>query len=751
MKCPYCGNEHPESTRFCPLTGQEIKAAASYCQKCGQVIAKDASFCPYCGSKQGSLGGPAARNQAQHPPYNNLFIALGLVYIFMSVLLLITGESVQSIPSKLTFFKSNPLLVNADQSQFVASFSSEEVPSVKFSPNHDIFGVIRNGRIIVYETATLEIIQTFFAPGTIDYSFSKDGDYLSTATTDNQVNLWRISDGSNIGRIVVTGSRVTTISFVNNPGNIVAGGFADGTVALWQLDKNRVLDTYDIGGYRIQQIQSSPNGDLLGVCPSGQPTQFISVLGGKITPLFQTGEIEADNLFYSSLGKYVVLVSDPNSYLIKWEENNQETVREWSCEDFTAAFNYNDQYLAVSCGERFEVWDLNKDKRIVNEKEENGIRHISFMPGSNSLLLFSDSGSIWYRAARDESNANNINPESSSQGNNQFVGGEPFGMPPQSNEQESGSLPAQSKTTSVPTPKPFSTPTVIIPTIVPTSTPPVKVPNGMTYIPGGAFIMGASEEEMNWHINSCNYYASCSKVDYLDMSPEHQVEVNPFLMDVHEVTNSQYRECVNAGICGNPNTTSIRRYLEEDYFDNTENDEHPVVAIRYQDAVKYCEWVGNKRLPTEAEWEFAAKGNADQFFPWVARPSGTNASSVFGSNTPKANFCDHDCPMENWKETRLDDGWIGPAPVMSYEAGPFGLYDMAGNVSEWTLDFYGDRYYSSSPTKNPINTSASDYRVTRGGGWNNGIYHLSSVFRSYQKPDNPKAFIGFRCVQDITE
>lgn len=268
----------------------------------------------------------------------------------------------------------------------------------------------------------------------------------------------------------------------------------------------------------------------------------------------------------------------------------------------------------------------------------------------------------------------------------------------------------------------------------------------MVLIPGGSFIMGGSDSDIQWHLDSCNHYANCDVVDFNDMDPKHKVELDPYLIDIHEVTNSQYRQCVDEGVCGNPDQKSISKYLESDYFSNVKYNDYPVVAVSWNDATTYCQWDGGKQLPTEAQWEKAAKGPEDWYFPWATYPTGYKAQTVFGGTKPLANFCDVNCPM-SWKDVDLNDGYKGTSPVMNYTPNGFGLFDIVGNVTEWTQDFYDEDYYSSTPEENPINLISSEWRVTRGGGWNNGIYYLTSIFRSAQDPNKSTAFIGFRCVK----
>lgn len=273
-----------------------------------------------------------------------------------------------------------------------------------------------------------------------------------------------------------------------------------------------------------------------------------------------------------------------------------------------------------------------------------------------------------------------------------------------------------------------------------------EINEDMVFIPSGSFSMGASNSGMEWHLSSCNYYADCSIVDYEDMVPVHTVKLDSFYLDIHEVTNSEYRQCVNDGVCREPDRMAISKYLDSDYFSNLANNEYPVVAITWHDAMTFCNWDGGKTLPSEAQWEYAAKGPDGWYFPWTAYPSGNSASSVFGGSVPLANFCDANCQM-NWKETGMSDGYKGPSPVMSFVPGAYGLYDMSGNVTEWIQDYYNKDYYLNSPLNNPINTMVSEWNVTRGGGWNNGVYYLTSVFRSAQDPDKATAFLGFRCAK----
>ena len=286
----------------------------------------------------------------------------------------------------------------------------------------------------------------------------------------------------------------------------------------------------------------------------------------------------------------------------------------------------------------------------------------------------------------------------------------------------------------------------IKPTLVPTKHIVPKI-GEMVTIPSGNFLMGATENEAKWHQQFCNTYDRCLFEDYTDMLPSHTVFVDSFSIDVHETTNNQYRECVSAGVCSNPDQSAIQEYLPSDYFTNSTYNNFPVVAINWEAANNYCNWKG-KRLPTEAEWEKASKGGDNWIFPWVRSTNELSSTYIFPNRIPQSNFCDINCLLtdRSWKDDRVDDGWGGPALVMSYLPNPFGIYDLSGNVQEWVEDYYSADYYENSPTNNPKNTVYSDNRITRGGGWNNGLYHSTSEYRRGSNAVKTKAFIGFRCV-----
>ena len=256
-----------------------------------------------------------------------------------------------------------------------------------------------------------------------------------------------------------------------------------------------------------------------------------------------------------------------------------------------------------------------------------------------------------------------------------------------------------------------------VPTSLPTEITDAKGVQ-MMLIPSGEFTMGTGATA-----NS-------------DEQPAHQVYLDAFYMDNYEVTNALYRACVDAGHCNPPQNTSFNNSFS--YYGNSQYDNYPVIYVDWNQAKAYCEWRGGS-LPTEAQWEKAARGSDERIYPWG---NDFDDSGV--------NFCDKNCSAP-WAAHNLDDGYVGTAPVGSYESGksPYGIYDLAGNVWEWVADWYSDTYYQNSPAANPLGPDSGQYRVRRGASWGN-VYlggNVRSVKRDDLTPNSIDSNLGFRCAR----
>lgn len=238
----------------------------------------------------------------------------------------------------------------------------------------------------------------------------------------------------------------------------------------------------------------------------------------------------------------------------------------------------------------------------------------------------------------------------------------------------------------------------------------VREKDGMVevYVPAGEFEMGSTDGDGN-------------------EQPVHTVAPDAFWIDQTEVTNAQYTLCVKDGKC--------EQSLRADDADFN-GDDCPVVSVSWNDAVTYCQWAG-ARLPTEAEWEYAARGSEGHVYPWGDEFDGA-----------LVNFCDTNCDYD-WKTTEYNDGYAMTAPVKSYPKGVSwcGAYDLAGNVWEWVADWYDEDYYDSSPSQNPAGPSSGEYKVLRGGGWNCDSFLLRCAYRFRYLPDRTRDYDGFRCAR----
>jgi len=228
-----------------------------------------------------------------------------------------------------------------------------------------------------------------------------------------------------------------------------------------------------------------------------------------------------------------------------------------------------------------------------------------------------------------------------------------------------------------------------------------NTPQGMVLIPDGTSMMGSDHGQTI-------------------AAPKHPVLLEAFYMDIHEVSNREYEAYCKSSGYKYPEFWGMDLYRSgPDYPD------YPVVGVSQFDATQYAEWAG-KRLPTEAEWEYAARGGLED----ISYPYGEKADhSMSRLNDPEA--------------------VKGPVKTGSYPPNGYGLYDMSGNVWEWVSDWFSESYYSESPEQNPNGPSTGTFRVFRGGGWHSGP-GCTTVHRRNALPSHWVDFAGgFRCVKDL--
>lgn len=282
---------------------------------------------------------------------------------------------------------------------------------------------------------------------------------------------------------------------------------------------------------------------------------------------------------------------------------------------------------------------------------------------------------------------------------------------------------------------------------------------GMVFIPGGKFLMGTDDRE--------GFPADGE-------GPVREINVNPFYIDACAVTNAEFKQFVDATnyqtdaesfgwsfvfhlFVSEATAAQVQNKVQQtpwwwvvegaDWLhpegpDSHVEDrwDHPVIHVSWSDAVAYCKWAG-KRLLTEAEWEFAARGGLTQKrYPWgdELKPGGKHMCNIWQGKFPNKN--------------NQSDGYAGTAPVKAFEPNAFGLYNVSGNVWEWCSDWFSPNYHVKGSRDNPVGPPSGDARVLRGGSY---LCHRSYcnryrvAARSKNTPDSSTGNIGFRCAADV--
>jgi formylglycine-generating enzyme required for sulfatase activity len=235
----------------------------------------------------------------------------------------------------------------------------------------------------------------------------------------------------------------------------------------------------------------------------------------------------------------------------------------------------------------------------------------------------------------------------------------------------------------------------------------ISPPSDMVYIPAGWFWMGCAPKDKQ-----------CDN----DEKPYHRVYLSAYYIDKNDVTADAYAQCVNSGACTVSDTRSGCNYGVKGKGDN------PINCVTWDQANTYCLWVG-KRLPTEAEWEKAARGTDGRIYPW-------------GNTWDCKKCCNSVKPCKH--ETTC--------PVGSYSkyTSPYGVMDMIGNVANWTRDWYDEHYYEKSPYKNPQGPESGKEFVVRGGSWSVCVTNnLRTSNRNGVIPLRSSRGIGFRCARSV--
>lgn len=232
-------------------------------------------------------------------------------------------------------------------------------------------------------------------------------------------------------------------------------------------------------------------------------------------------------------------------------------------------------------------------------------------------------------------------------------------------------------------------------------------PEGMVLVPAGDFIMGSELDQAE-----------------ADERPVHTVYLDDYFIDVTEVTTAAYTECVNAGICSAPQSGG------DYHWGRSEMQQHGINGVTWHQANAYCQWL-DKQLPTEAQWEKAARGTDARIYPWGDEEANCSYAIMADSE---------------WGCGTRESFPVGSRPT---GASPYGVQDMSGNLWEWVYDIHTEDYYAQSPASNPTGPEFGEQRVFRGGCFDNQPHNMRSTVRFEDPPDVSYRYLGFRCAKPL--
>ena len=631
-----------------------------------------------------------------------------------------TEGSIPTNPLNTTFPIQPPIITleNATEIVEVANWRSS-VSTMAFSPDGSILVTESLGKLYLWRVRdqtllhTIDFARMFASSPARAFAFSPDGKLLAVDSGDETgIVLWNTQDWSQItlkqphrysslfsiafspdSRFLVTsgilyvgystkmatemwsandGTTITTIAPIMG---VYRGLSPDAkTIALGTDSHVLLYSTSD--GQEISGFTSAGNINAIAFSPDGQT---IAVSTANSIEFWQVSDGTKISTLPNSSGEYTTLMFLGSGRLaaVAWRYSSY---RVWQLSDGTLlshASGYgpaqgDDNFRFTLDGE-VVAWDgrLRRitDDKIINDLVDTSDKTLDIVAFSSDRRWFAyytfGNGAISVWAVRSTS----------------------------------ASLAME---TTVPTPTPKLTATPAPPPSLGSTMKREKDGMVMVYVPAGAFKMGSNQ-------------------GLADQKPVHKVTLDAYWIDQTEVTNGMYALCVSTGWCQLPHETD---WHGKKYFDDPNKIEYPVIYVDWQQANTYCQWVSG-RLPTEAEWEKAARGTDGRTNPW----GNTIDETTFG------NFS--------------DEGGR-PERVGSYEKGksPYGAYDMAGNVLEWTADWY-DVYPGGNPKDSEYFGVTN--RVLRGGAWDTYIDFIYAARRLWSPPDYYDNSIGFRCVFDATQ
>jgi Tol biopolymer transport system component len=773
MQCPYCSQTHPDGLRFCPITGKDltaIPAAAavarppveekSHCPACGKPAPAGVRFCPHCGAAMPVFSGvaPASPPAPMRPkPSRNWAPWLARLAIVLAAVCLILGAggglywfwinngsslavfapasptlsatSTQAPDAPATIPASTPTPVEVTEAppppEAIFTAAAETVMAQLTQSNAALAATqsaLEAAATAAALTASARVTSTPFptntplpaTPGLIAFNSNRDG--------NNDIYVMN-ADGSNVTRLTTTNSDDRIPSWSPDGRQIAYQSNTGGDYELLILDLDRP-PSRAVTNNSCNDFNPvfSPDGERLAFysdCDGNREIYTIRVDGSDRQQLTFSGETynwfpywspDGRRIAYSSNqgGKYRIWIMNVNGSNPAPLQNG--CVPSWSPDGEWIAFG---QYC-TDLGALYAMRPDGSDLRVLDTQYNNA--NPSWSPDGSQIAFQSD------RSGNEEIWVMNVD------------GSNPVQL----------TFNAGRDSAAVWQPVPAHISALPEGPALPSNQ--VSVVDGMTlvFIPADNFQMGLSNEQQNRLLALC---PGCDPNVLRDQLPQHPVSLDAYFIDQTEITNDQFTQFVQAnGYVTTAEQKGSSYVISPGWVDfqylpgadwrqpigsNTGSNslgKAAMTQVSWDDAAAYCSWAG-RRLPTEAEWEYAARGSDGRLFPW-------------GNEAP-----DNRILVYNYNS-------LGPVTAGSYPAGvsPFGLLDMAGNVWEWVSDYYSETYYQSSPQNNPQGPADGEGHPLRGGSWaseqQSELFNVTTTMRLWNKASIRSNVTGFRCAMN---
>jgi len=593
------------------------------------------------------------------------------------------------------------------------------VGGIAYSPDGAILASRSYDTVILWDVHSSKQLATLEMPNdntVISVSFSPDGELLATGCSDGTVILWDVRSGDQLATLERHSGQVNSVAF-SPDGVTLASGSYDGTIIFWDVRSRKRISTLEGHTGLIKSIAFSPNGKILA-SESGDGNMILwSTHSGERLAILKGYMKRVESVAFSPDGATLLASGSWDDPMFLWDVRGGKklsTLKGRSDNFLSVAFSPNGELLATGTDDGTVIlWDVISGDQLATLKGHTTyVISVAFSPDGNTLASGSKDKTVilWdvhngERLATLKGHKNSVQSVAFSPDGATLASGSSDGTVVLWDMEKLGEAPMAQ--------------TAVIEDLGETRTVQTAVSEmdgtEMVYIPAGTFLMGSSIYDQD---------------TYSDEFPQHEVYLDAFWIDRTEVTNAMYAVFLNAE--GNRSEGGAT------WLDADDNDlrieesggewrpmsgfeDHPVVEVTLYGAKAYCEWTG-RRLPTEAEWEKAARGQDERLYPW-------------GDGVPNCNLANY-----TLCEGRPDE--VGMRPD---GASPYGALDMAGNVWEWVADWYDDEYSDSTLTNNPQGPSSGKYRIIRGGSWASFPSDIRAAFRNWLNPNGTNDNIGFRC------